>query len=77
MMKMWRCLPSNIKVKIDYPVLHVHRMKSLIELLNPNKATGPDGVSNKMLKAVTKEVAVPLSIFFNRSFREGKFEDIY
>ena len=50
---------------------------SLIELLNPNKATGPDGISNKMLKAVSKEIAVPLSILFNRSFREGKFGEIY
>ena len=45
--------------------------------LNPNKATGPDGISNKMLKTVAKEVAVPLSILLNRSFREGKFADIY
>ena len=54
-----------------------HEVATLIELLNPNKATGPDGISNKMLKAVAKEVAVPLSILFNRSFREGKFANIY
>ena len=53
------------------------KVASLIELLNPNKATGPDGISNKMLKAVSKEIAVPLSILFNRSFREGKFGEIY
>ena len=54
-----------------------HEVATLIELLNPNKATEPDGISNKMLKAVAKEVAVPLSILFNRSFREGKFANIY
>ena len=54
-----------------------HEVASLIELLNPNKATGPDGISNKMLKTLAKEVAVPLSILFNRSFWEGKFADIY
>ena len=54
-----------------------HEVASLIELLNPSKATGPDGISNKMLKAVAKEEAIPLSILFNRSFREGKFADIY
>ena len=54
-----------------------HEFATLIELLNPNKATGPDGINNKMLKAVAKEVAVPLSILFNRSFREGKFANIY
>ncbi|MCG8097314.1 MAG: hypothetical protein JAZ17_27465 [Candidatus Thiodiazotropha endolucinida] len=50
---------------------------TLIELLNPNKATGPDGISNKMLKSVANEISVPLSILFNRSFREGKFAEIY
>ena len=45
-------------------------VESLIKLLNPNKATGPDGISNRMLKAVEKEISIPLSILFNRSFRE-------
>ena len=54
-----------------------HEVASLIQLLNQNKATGPDGISNKMLKAVAKEVTVPLSILFNKSFKEGKFADIY
>ena len=52
-------------------------IQSLIEILNPNKASGPDGISNKMLKPVAKEVSVPLSILFNRSFREGRFADIW
>ena len=30
-------------------------IQSLIEILNPNKACGPDGISNKMLKPVAKE----------------------
>lgn len=50
---------------------------NLIEILNPNKATGPDAISNRMLKAVAKEVSVPLSIIFNRSFREGIFAEIW
>ena len=48
----------------------------LVGLLNPNKATGPDEISNKMLKAVSKEISIPLNILFNRSFMEGKFSDI-
>ena len=39
-----------------------HEIQTLTELLNPNKATGPDEISNKMLKAVAKEVSVPLNI---------------
>ena len=52
-------------------------IQSLIEILNPNKASGPDGISNKMLKLVAKEVSVPLNILFNRSFREGKFPEYW
>ena len=52
-------------------------IQSLIEILNPNKASGPDGISNKMLKPVAKEVSVPLNILFNRSFREGKFPEYW
>ena len=53
----------------------VGEIKTLIDILNPNEASGPDGISNKMLKPVAKEIAVPLSIIFNRSFREGRFAD--
>ena len=51
------------------------KIKCLIEILNPNKASSPDGISNKMFKPVAKEVAFPLSILFNRSFKEGKFAE--
>ena len=46
---------------------------ALMKLLNPNKATGADAISNRVLSAVAKEISIPLSILFNRSFREGKF----
>ena len=49
----------------------------MIHLLNPNKATGPDAISNKMLKIVAEEVSAPLSVLFNKSFREGIFVVIW
>ena len=66
----FKCLNrlSNISCSVD-------EIKTLIDILNPNKASGPDGISNKMLKPVAQEVAQPLSILFNRSFREGKFAE--
>ena len=45
--------------------------------MNPNKASGPDGIRNKMLKPVSKEIPVPLSILFNRSFMDGKFSKLW
>ena len=52
-------------------------IQSLTEILNSNKASGPDGISNKMLKPVAKEVSLPLSILFITSFREGKFAEFW
>ena len=49
----------------------------LIKLLTPNKATGPDAISNRMLKVVAKEISFPLEILCNRSFFECKFPQIF
>ena len=41
----------------------------VLNILDPNKAVGPDTISNKMLIAVKNEVAKPLSLLFNKSFQ--------
>ena len=61
--------------KLSNIVCTPDEIKCLIGILNPNKASGPDGISNKILKPVAKGVTFPLSILFNRSFREGKFAE--
>ena len=45
-----------------------NEIEILVGLLNPNKATGPDEISNKMLKAVAKEISIPLNILFNSKY---------
>jgi hypothetical protein len=39
----------------------------VIQILDPNKATGPDKISNKMLKISPEKIAKPLLIIFNKS----------
>jgi hypothetical protein len=46
---------------------------AFISTLNPNKAVGPDLISNKMLIAVKNEIALPLSMLFNKSLKLGVF----
>jgi hypothetical protein len=41
----------------------------VLNILDPNKAVGPDIISNKMLIAVKNEVAKPLSLLFSKSFQ--------
>ena len=45
----------------------------VISLLDPDKAVGPDRISNKMLREVKLEIAGPLSALFNKSLTEKKF----
>ena len=54
-----------------------YEIETFIEILNPNKASGDDGISHKMLKGVSKSVSKPLCILMNRSFSEGIFPDTW
>ena len=48
----------------------------IIVNLDPNKASGPDLISNKMIKNIVGAIAKPLRIIFNSLLREGIFPDI-
>ena len=52
-------------------------IKDIIHNLDPNKASGPDLKSNKMIKPVVTVIVKPLCILFNRSLREALFPDIW
>ena len=45
-------------------------MRKYIETLNPQKATGPDGIFPKFLKLAGQSVTAPLTVIFNQSLRE-------
>ena len=52
-------------------------IENIIEVLNPNKASGDDGISHKILKGVSKSVSKPLCILMNISFDAGFFPDTW
>ena len=47
-------------------------VKEKLKKLNPNKAYGPDGIPSRVLKELNEQLALPLSILFNKSLHEGK-----
>ena len=51
--------------------VNIKEIIDIIQILDPNKASGPDVISHKMLKLCPEKVAVPLHIIFNKSLREG------
>jgi hypothetical protein len=44
----------------------------VIKSLDIGKATGPDGISNRLLKETATAISLPLSDLFNKSFELGK-----
>ena len=50
-----------------------NEVQSLIKTLNLEKATGPNSISTKLLKAFDKTISVPLANLINLSFEKGVF----
>ena len=69
----------NIKTHSSLSAINVSELEveDIIRTLVVNKASGPDFISHRMLKSVSKSVSGPLTILFNRSLSEGKFPDVW
>ena len=60
---------------IPYPVqdnfsslsLTPDEVETTLKALPISKATGPDEISNRLLKEISREISVPLTEFFNHS----------
>ena len=50
-------------------------MKSVLKSLPVGKASGPDGINNRILRELAAEIAVPLCCLFNHSLETGIFPD--
>jgi len=57
---------------LDNISIDVSTVKDKLSNLNPGKATGPDGISPRVLKEAAVELCILLSIIFKKSLSEGK-----
>ena len=48
----------------------IQEIIDMINILDPNKASGPDVISHRMLKICPDKVAIPLQIIFNKSLSQ-------
>ena len=48
----------------------------IVENLKPKSSTGPDGVSNNLLKKLVHVIKCPLCVIFNKSLQSGVFPDL-
>ena len=70
---------------IPYPVhenlssisLTPDEVETTLKSLPVGKATGPDEISNRMLKEISREIAAPITDFFNYSLNTGEVPDSF
>ena len=68
--------PLNIQTGRKFPSMPTISIEpegvlKLLRGLNENKASGPDGISSKILKLAAEELAPALTVIFNTSLRTG------
>ena len=52
-------------------------VETTLKALPIGKATGPDEISNRLLKEISREISVPLTEFYNHSLSIGKVPDSF
>ena len=57
----------------DFQEVNPTQVKSVLETLDVNKATGHDGISAKIVKAAAKEISLPLSTLYNLCIKKGQW----
>ena len=51
--------------KLQNVEINLEEIIDVIKIMDPNKASGPDVISHKMLKICPEGIAIPLKIIFN------------
>ena len=72
-------LPDNplLNSHLDNITLSELEVESVIKTLVIGKASGPNGLSNRILRELSSELAVPFCSLFNQSLRLGTFPGSY
>ena len=62
----------------DFPEANTEDINKIIKSLNPNKATGPDRITLKIIKTDAKVIDSHLAHIINKDLKENKFsENVY
>ena len=71
--------PFENRCDVDFRYIQITESKviDVLKILKLNKATGPDGISNRMLKSTCNTVSVPLSKLFNFSLRTHTYPELW
>ena len=70
-------LDPKTHVRLTQIIISEQEVIDMLENLNTHKASGPDGISNKMMKCVAKALAKPLTTLYNRLLNHSYFPNKY
>ena len=64
---------------VEFTQIQVTKSEALdiSKILKLNKATGPDGISNRMFKSACNAICAPLTKLFNLSLEVQKYPDLW
>ena len=69
--------PAIVNTQLNSIVLSPLEVESVLTTLPAAKASGPNGLSNRILRELSKELSSPYCSLFNQSLREGKVPSSY
>ncbi len=72
-------IPMIPDIHVLAPLTHIYttpeEILSLLKCVPIGKASGPDGIDNRILREISNEISAPLSLLFNHSLTLGLFPD--
>jgi len=70
-------IPSYTNHVLENIELTVNEVQDVLLSLDTSKATGPDGIGNKVLKLTASSISLPLTKLFNMSLKSSIFPNIW
>ena len=68
---------NRLNSHLESIVLSRTEVESVLKSLAVGKASGPNGLSNRILRELSKELSIPFCSLFNQSLRSGAFPTPY
>ena len=72
-----RLLNYHTEKRLNQITINIEDIASLIKKINPNKATGSDGISGHMLLLCEETLALPLQLIFTNILYTSKYPEIW
>ncbi len=69
--------PYAVTNNLETITLTEAETENILSSLPLGKASGPDGINNRVLKELKSELAIPLTDLFNTSLRRGYFPNVW